>query len=302
MIRSFIDMATNMDLSTRLFQASLCQSRSLVDNLEPASARLVADLQKQIDKLKGEVETEKNRCRSMARDHLVELKRLREEQEYRLENSLEAQGQRKQSEKIMELKKLEETLRREKEVSIKSLTREKVEEMRALEKKLAADYDEKLRYALEQERRQAFNEAQAQLPDEEELVARETKLAKEVFSLGGENMKLEDQVRHLTMENKSQIDMIRRMKKEHESEIESLLRKNKSEAARDSARLRLGEQIIQEREAEFMEMCQRAEAAENESTELQKELLILRAMTDASSTDKIKKDNSPQTARVSLMQ
>ncbi|XP_019848716.1 PREDICTED: peripheral-type benzodiazepine receptor-associated protein 1-like isoform X2 [Amphimedon queenslandica] len=289
-------MATNMDMSTRLFQASLCQSRSLVDNLEPATARLVADLQKQIDKLKGDIEIERNRCRSMARDHLVELKRLREEQEYRLEASLEAQGQRKQSEKIMELKKLEETLRREKEVAIRSLTREKGDELRAMEKKLAAEYEEKLRYAVEQERRQAFNEAQAQLPDEGELIARETKLAKEVFSLGGENMKLEDQVRHLSVENKSQIDMIRRMKKEHEAEIDSLLRKNKSEAARDSARLRLGEQIIQEREAEYMEMCQRAEAAENESAELQKELLVLRAMTD-STGDKVKKDNSPQTAR-----
>lgn len=310
LIHSFLfilSMAANMDLSTRMFQASLCQSRSLVDNLEPASARLVSDLQKQIEKLKGDIEVERNRCRSMARDHLLELKRVREEQENRLDSNLEALSQRKNSEKQMEFKKLEESLHREREIAVKALQREKVDELRILEKRLTAEYEEKLRYSLEQERRHAFTEAQAQLPDEDELVARETKLTKEVFSLGGENMRLEDQVKHLTTENKSQIELIRKMKKEHEAEIEALVRKNKSEAARDSARLRLGEQLIQERESEFMDMCHRAETAEREIAELQNEIGLLKATLDASS--KLRKEKemssgaapSPQSLRVSVM-
>lgn len=229
----------------------------------------------------------------MTREHLVELKRLREEHERRLESSLEAQSVRKNNEKTMEFKKLEESIHRERDIQLKTFQREKSEEIRLLEKRLLAEHEEKLRYSLEQERRLAFNEAQAQLPDEDELVARENKLAKEVFSLGGENMRLEDQIRHLSQENRSQIELIRRMKKEHELEIEGLLRKNKSEAARDSARLKLGEQIIQEREAEFMDLLQRTEYAENECQELKSEVSSLKASLDVATKIKKERESSP---------
>ena len=39
-----------------------------------------------------------------------------------------------------------------------------------------------------------MEELQEKLPDEEAIAAREAKLAREVFSLGEENMRLEDQV------------------------------------------------------------------------------------------------------------
>lgn len=235
------------------------------------------------------------------REHLVELKRLREEHEHRLESSLDAQNQRKNNEKVMEMKRAEESIHRERDISLKTYQREKAEELRVIEKRLHQEYEEKLRYSLEQEHRIAFNEAQATLPDEDELVARENKLAKEVFCLGGENMRLEDQVRHLMHENRSQIELIRRMKKEHEIEVENLLRKNKTEAARDSARLRLGEQIIQEREMEFMDILHRAEVAESECQDLRNEASLLKASLDAAAKIKKENESSPQqsTARVS---
>ena len=287
-----------MDIATRRFQQSLCESRSIVDNLDPASARLVNELQKQVSKLKGDVEAEKRKCRHMAQDHLAELKRLREEQERRLESCLDAMNHRKNNEKVMEIKKLEEQCQREKESEVKALERAKVDELRSLEQQLKSQFHEKLRYSIEQEHRLAFNEAQAQLPNEDELVARETKLAKEVFMLGGENTRLEDQVKSLLQENKSQIELIRRMKKEHELEVENLLRKNKTEAARDNARLKLGEQIIQERESEYLGAVQRAEFFEMECNELRTEVSLLKASLEAAARAK---DNevSPPSARVS---
>jgi hypothetical protein len=282
-----------MDVSTRLFQQSLCESRSIFENLDPSTARHVAELQKQVTKLKNELEGEKRRSRAMVRSHLEELKKLREEQERRLDSSLDAMSQRKNNEKAQELKRLEEHLLKEKEVEMKTLTREKADEFRNFERQLQKQFEEKLRYSLENERRVAYNEAQAQLPDEEEVVAREKKLAKEVFSLGDENLRLEDQVRNLLQENKSQIELIRRMKKEHEVEIDSILRKNKTEAARDNARLRLGEQIIQEREAEFASIIHRAESAELECEELRNENSLLKASLEASKRN----ESSLQTRR-----
>lgn len=286
-----------MDVSTRRFQQSLCESRSILENLDPASARLVNELQKQVTKLKSDIEAEKRKCRNLAQDHLVELKRLREEQERRLNSCLDAMNQRKNNEKAMEIKKLEEQWQRMKESEIKALQRAKLDELRSLEQQLQAQFDGKLRYSIEQERRLAFDEAQAQLPSEDELVARETKLAKEVFSLGGENSRLEDQVRNLVQENRSQIELIRQMKREHELEIENILKKNKTEAARDNARLKLGEQIILERESEVLGVLQRAEAAEIECDKLRTEVELLKASLEAANRSK-ENDFTSQSARV----
>ena len=267
--------------SNRLFQQSLCESRSIVDNLDPTSARLINELQKQLAKAKGDYAAEKQKCRYMARDHLVELKRLREEHERRLDSSLEALNLRKDQEKEMELKRLEEQMLKQKDQEVRFLNREKGDEMRALERKLHREHEENLRYNLENQRRRMTEEFEAlKIPDEEEAAKRESKLMKEVFDLGDENMRLEEQVKNLSSENRAQIEQLRRMKQEHKSEIDYILRQNKTEAARDMARLKLAEEILHEKDSDLMEISQRVEVVELERGQLEAEVTLLKSVKE----------------------
>ena len=79
------------------------------------------------------------------------------------------------------------------------------------------------------------------------------------------------------LENRSQIDLMRRTKQEHESELGHILRQNKSEAARDMARLRLVERIVQEKDHELMEATQHAGHAQMERDMLKEELVSLKS-------------------------
>ncbi len=288
-----------MEAMDRAFQQSLCESRSILDNLDPASARIINELQKHNNRLKGELATEKFKCRSMARDHLFELKRLREEHEKRLESSLDALNSRKDQEKAVDMKRVEEQLIKRRVNEVKFVNKEKVEELKALERRMQRKGEENVRHALEKQRREIYEEVEmARIPDEQEMHKRQSKLMKEVFDLGEENMKLEDHVRNLANENRSQIEQLRRMKQEHKAEIDHILRQNKVDAARDMARLKLAEQVLLERDTDLMEICQRAEIAEQEREQLEAEVTVLKIVHENSPMEK---PNEPKVGYVLLV-
>lgn len=276
-----------MEAIDRAFQQSLCESRGVFENLDPASARQLNELQKQNSKLKSELAAERQKCRMNAKDHLVELKRLREEQERRLESSLEALNARKDQEKAVELKRVEEQLIRERENKVKFVNKNKTEEIKALERRLQKKADEHLRHSLERQKREIYEEVEAaRIPDEQGMARREAKLMKEVFDLGEDIMKLEEQNRHLSNESRSQIEQIRKMKQEHKAEIDHILRQTKIDAARDMAKLKLAEQVIQERDTDLMEVCQRVEIAEQERGQLEAEVTVLKIVHENNSIEK----------------
>lgn len=84
-------------------------------------------------------------------------------------------------------------------------------------------------------------------------------------------------MRYLSQENRTQIDLLRRMKQEHVSELNTILRQNKSEAARDMARLRLAEKIIQEKDHDLAEVSFHAESASHEVEVLREELITVKS-------------------------
>ena len=91
------------------------------------------------------------------------------------------------------------------------------------------------------------------------------------------------QIRNLTQENRTQIDLMRRMKQEHESELTHFHRQNKTDAARDVAKLRLAEQIIQEKDHDLMEVSHQAGYAQMEVDTLKEELVSLKSTRNMSS-------------------
>lgn len=254
-----------------------------METTDPTGAKTIDELKKQLAKLKGELEFERQNSRQQQRDHEKELRRVREEHEKRLDATLEAVGVRKEKEKVAEVKRTEERLLRLKDQELKLLAKDKNEEMRQLQQKLERQKEESVRFSVELEKRKYTEEMQQMIP-EVECATREAKLAREVFMLGEQNEHLEEQVRNLLRENRTQIDLMRRMKHEHEAEIGSLLKKNQMEASRDMAQLRLAERIISEKEHDLHVVEYRADMALLEKEAIAEELAHVRSVQTVSNT------------------
>ena len=169
--------------------------------------------------------------RQLVRDHERQLQTLRDEEARRLDTSLEACTVRKEVEKGNELKRLEERLKKQKDQELRQLAKEKSDELNKSFRKWQAEKAEAIRVAVETERRLSLEEFQAS-SSEDEALAREAKLTREIFMLGEQNSQLEQQVKNLSRLNRAQIDQMRRIKQECDAKIDGILRKHKTEASR----------------------------------------------------------------------
>lgn len=218
--------------SERLFRETLCESRSYaVETTDPTGARTIDELRRSVKELRATSEGEKIKNRQLVRDHEKQLQHLREEEARRLDTSLEACAIRKDQEKANELKKLEERFKKQKDQELRQLEKEKVDELNRSSRKWSMEKNEAVRAAVEVERRQSLEDANASFA-EEEAQAREDKLTREVFMLGEQNNVLEEQVKNLSRLNRAQIDQMRRIKQECDLKIENFLRQHKVEASR----------------------------------------------------------------------
>lgn len=218
--------------SDKVFRELLCEGRALPsETSDPAGARTIDDLRKQVKDLRAELEADKVKSRQALRDHEIELRTVREESERKLAATVESLTLRKDQERAAETKKLEEQLEKQKDSELRVLTKDHADEIRRLQRKWQNERDEAVRLVIEEERRH-YNEEFLHVLPEDEVKAREARLTKELFVLGEQNERLEDQVKNLTRENRDQIDLLRRMKQEYAMEVESVVKQNKVEASR----------------------------------------------------------------------
>ncbi len=218
--------------SERIFRDTLCESRSYaVETTDPTGARTIDEQRRLVKDLRATIDGEKVKHRQLVRDHEKQLHTIREEEARRLDTSLEACTVRKEMEKANELKKFEERLKKQNEQELRQQAKEKADEFNKNYRKWQAEKTEAIRVAVETERRQSLEEFQASF-SEDEALAREAKLTREIFMLGEQNSSLEQQVRNLSRLNRAQIDQMRRIKQESDIKIEGILRKHKTEASR----------------------------------------------------------------------
>ena len=216
----------------KVFRELLCEGRSLpAETSDPAGARTIDELRKQMKELKAELEAERVKSRQLVRDHEKELRTLREESERKLETTIDSLTVRKDQERAAEVKKVEERFEKQKESEVRLLAKDHSDEVKRLQRKWQHEKEEGIRVAIEEERRHYSEESLHLLP-EEEVMAREGRLTKELFVLGEQNERLEEQVKNLTRENRAQIELLRRMKHEYSMEVESVVKQNKIEASR----------------------------------------------------------------------
>ena len=242
----------------------------------PTQSRAVDDLRRQLLKVKGDLEAEKQKARQAQRNHTAALKDKKDELERKHKLQVESVTSRKEQEKVNELKLLEDRLNRQKEIEFRKLQREKNDEMKDLKLKLSKEHDIKLRSAVDAERQKLSD----QYGGEDPSSAREAKLAREVFMRSEENEQIRDQMRLLKEENKDLLDQIRRLNAKHESEMSSMLKQSKLEAARESARLQLAERRLMETEQEVIDVEQRVGYAEMKRENLMEEIEKLKGLLE----------------------
>ena len=215
-----------------MFRDTLCESRSYaVETTDPTGARTIDELRRQVKELRANVEGDKVKRRQMLREHEKQLQQIREEEARRLDTSLEACSVRKEAEKANELKKLEERLKKQKDLEVRQLSKEKADELNKSFRKWQTEKTEAVRVAVETEKRQSLEEFQASF-SEDEALAREDKLTREIFTLGEQNGALERQVKNLSRLNRAQIDQMRRIKQECDIKLDGVIRQHKTEASR----------------------------------------------------------------------
>ena len=179
----------------KLFQDMLCESRSHpVETTDPAAAKIIDELKKQVAKEKTELEAERVKSRQMYRDHEKELKVVQEMAEKKLEQSLHAQSHRKETERISEMMQLKERLLKENQQELRFQRTELEEEMKRLERRLTKEREEMMRNVLNLERKKTEEELSHYLP-EDTVATREEHLKAEIYRLGEEMESLEFQVR-----------------------------------------------------------------------------------------------------------
>ena len=221
-----------MAQTEKVFRDILCEGRALpAETSDPAGARAIDELRKQVKEHKAELEAERVKSRQLVRDHEREIRTLREESERKLDTTVESLTVRKDLERAAEIKKVEERLEKQKESELRMSAKDHADEMRMLQRKFQHEKEESVRLAVEEERRHYSEEFLHVFP-EDEVIARESRLTKELFVLGEQNQRLEEQVKSLTKENRSQIELLRRMKHEYSMEVESVVKQNKIEASR----------------------------------------------------------------------
>lgn len=245
------------------------RSCSSMDNLSAKDRKLFDELTKQIDKLKTDLEAEKQKLRQVHRDKVLELKAKQEEFDKKLERALEVQAKKRETDKQGDLKAVEEKIKRQKEREIKNIWRLKEDEIKRLKRQFAREKEDAVKEVIESERKKSVEKVHE---GEDILTAKITQLTKDIFALNEQNTKLEEQVKHLAQENHEKIELMRRMKREHEAKIENLVKQYKSDAMRETARLKLAERRIQEKDQHLSLVEHKADMANLEREAVSEEL------------------------------
>ena len=250
-------------------RAGTIRAFSSMDNLSAKDRKLFEDLTKQIDKLKTDLEAEKQKLRQVHRDKVLELKAKQEEFDKKLERALEVQARKRETDKQADLKSVEEKIKKQKEREIKNIWRLKEDEIKRLKKQFAREKEEAIKEVIEIERQKTVEKVHE---GEDILTAKITQLTKDIFALNEYNSRLEEQTRLLTQENHDKIELMRRMKKEHEARLEALVKQYKSDAMRETAKLKLAERRIQEKDHHLSLVEHKADMANLEREAVSEEL------------------------------
>lgn len=224
--------------------------------------RLNEELRQHIGKLKGELEMEKARSKQIHRDKVMEMKRIRDEFDLKHQLSLEEANTKFNNTKDTEMKKLRETLVKEKEQEIKQIIKFKDEEIKILQKTFAA------------EKERAIKDFELKLTSSSSIRSRTSsfdaseKLKLELSNLKNHKEVLESKCIEFSQMLTEKSNFIEEMKSKHNREIQRISREARRENSRSVSDLNKIKKDLDQKNSEMIKLEQFVKKVSDEKQQL----------------------------------
>ncbi len=235
----------------------------------PNLKRVNDELRLHISRLKSELEIEKAKSKQVHRDKVADIKRLKDE--YDREKALAAGSvaQKQKTEHEHELKRLKESLQKEKDVEIKQIIRFKDEELKTTKKMLLEDKEFALRELDEKLRKELSNK-------HKDVNDNDFKLRQEIIDFKKQKNQMEELYRQKAASEAEKVEQIRRLKEDHDKETQRVIRDARIQIARNVHELKAAQKALSEKEQQITKR-----ELELTKVEEEKEYLFDRLRTDS---------------------
>ena len=219
------------------------------------------ELRRHISRLKAELEVEKAKSKQVHRDKVADIKKLKDEYD---KDKLLLQGSafdKLKAEHELEIKKLRESLQREKEIEIKHILKFKDEELRTTKKMMAEDKE----FSLKEQDDRLKREFNSKSRDGNNEV--ENKLRQELHECRKQRHQFEELYKQKAAADSEKSDLLRKLKEDHEKENQRVLRDARIQIARNLHELKAAQKAVAEKEQEItkreLEMTRLEEEKDN---------------------------------------
>ena len=203
------------------------------------------ELRQHVSRLKAELDVERAKSRQIHRDKVADIKKLKDEYD---KEKLIVQGSvvdKMKGEHEFEMKKLRETLQKEKEIEIKQILRFKDEELRTTKKMMAEDKE----FSLKEQDDRLKRELGSKVKDGNNEI--ENKLRQELIECKRQKTQIEEALKQKSASETEKNDIIRRLKEEHEKENQRVIRDARIQIARNVHELKNAQKALNEKEQEI---------------------------------------------------
>ena len=204
------------------------------------------ELRSHLTRLKAEIELEKIKSKQTHRDKVAEIKRIKDHYERANNLSIEAVTSKMKNLSEIELKKLKESLNRDKDAEIKQIIKFKDEEIRTLQKTMQEETERLNRQMHYSARRQRFG-GSTHLHDDPEL----SRLKRELRKLHAEKENLEEKFSEVVSSANNKNEIIKKLKVDHERELQKILRQARRENSQSISELQTLKKSLQEKDTEI---------------------------------------------------
>lgn len=204
------------------------------------------ELRSHVTRLKAEIELEKIKSKQTHRDKVAEVKRIKDHYERANNLSIESVTSKMKNLSEVELKKLRDSLNRDKDAEIKQIIKFKDEEIRTMQKTMQEETERMNRQIHQSTRRQRFGGINTHNED-----AELSRLKRELKKLHSEKESLEEKFSDAISSSNNKNEIIKKLKVDHERELQKILRQARRENSQSVSEMQILRKSLHEKETEI---------------------------------------------------
>ena len=205
------------------------------------------ELRSHVTRLRAEIELEKIKSKQTHRDKVAEVKRIKDHYERANNLSIDAVTSKMKNLSEIELKKLRDSLNRDKDAEIKQIIKFKDEEIRTMQKTMQEETERMNRQIHHSARRQRFGGNNNVQNDDAEL----SRLKRELRRLHSEKESLEEKFSDAIASSNNKNEIIKKLKVDHERELQKILRQARRENSQSISEIQILRKSLHEKDTEI---------------------------------------------------